>query len=102
LGGTVTAVATSSITVQDHSNASRVVTVTGSTTIEVITSTSTPPVAGTMANVIVNALVTIQGTNGQNGSFTAKDIKVGVPPPSMMSPMYGEDGQDSNDTQGDH
>ncbi len=90
LGGSITAVSGSSITVLDHDGKSVVVTVSASTTILVFaaptgssTATAMPPVpsVGTIADLLVGKMVRVEGMVNTDGSVNALHINVGMLPP---------------------
>ncbi len=88
VAGEITAVATSSITVKAGDNASRVVNITASTTIKVISAATSTPTTGSMTDLTVGKRVSAVGTPNSDGSLTATEIKVGTIP-SLQKPMKG-------------
>ncbi len=100
MSGTITAVSTSSITVQNRDGKSVMVFINSSTTIKVFTppatstnSTSTtttppqppttPPTPGTISDLMVGKIVSIEGTVLSEGTVTARNIMVGLVLPSL-------------------
>ena len=83
VSGEITAVSTSSVTVGKGEGKSRVVHITGSTTIQVFASATSTPTTGTMADLTVGKRVAASGTTNADGSLSALEIRVGasVPPP---------------------
>jgi peptidoglycan hydrolase-like protein with peptidoglycan-binding domain len=79
--GTITATSSTSITVQGVATTTlRVVMMNASTTIRVFASTTPPSeTAGTAADLVVGAAVTIQGTVATDGSVTATRVVVQKP-----------------------
>ncbi len=88
--GTITASSASSITLQNKDGASIVVNFTASTSIQVWSGTSTPPSAGTAADLLVGKMAAVEGQKNTDGSIRAVHITVGtrLPPPP---PMGGDD-----------
>ena len=85
--GEITAVSGMSITVKAGDENSRVVNITGSTTIQIFATATSTPVVGTMADLTVGKKVAAMGTANSDGSLTAVEIKVGMmppPPPPIM------------------
>ncbi len=116
MSGSITAVSTSSITVQNRDGKSVMVFINSSTTIRVFTppatstnSTSTtttppqppttPPTPGTISDLMVGKMVSIEGTVLSEGTVTARSIMVGMMPlpqnwhaPTMQNNQDGEHG----------
>jgi len=79
VSGTISAVASSSITVQNRDgNRSTVVLYTASTTIEVFSTTTPEWRAGTPADLVVGKAVGVQGTPNIDGTVDATRVKVGI------------------------
>jgi len=80
VSGTISAVASSSITVQNKDGSKSVIVhFTASTTIEVFNASSTPEwQAGTAADLVVGKAVGVQGTPNIDSSVNATRIKVGI------------------------
>ncbi|HEY4521351.1 MAG TPA: peptidoglycan-binding protein, partial [Candidatus Paceibacterota bacterium] len=80
VSGKITAVASSSITVENREGAKSVtVNYTASTTIEVFNASSTPQwQAGTSADLVVGKGVAVQGTRSGENTVDATRIKVGI------------------------
>ncbi len=79
IGGTISAVSGSSITVQGKDNTmSRTVNVTASTTIHMIATPGAAPTIGTMADLTVGKMVRVEGIPQLNGVINARQIKVGA------------------------
>lgn len=78
IGGTITAVTSSSITVKARDDRSRIVNVVASTTIQIFPGTGAGPSAGTMADLTVGKFVKAEGAPQTDGSLTARHIKIGV------------------------
>ncbi len=88
--GTITAVAASSITVKIDDNKSRTVHVSASTTIMVVANATSTPAVGSMANLTVGTAVMAEGAPNEDGSLTARHIKVGALPPMPMMQIRGQ------------
>jgi peptidoglycan hydrolase-like protein with peptidoglycan-binding domain len=87
VAGTISAGDTSSITVTTGNGQTRVVTISASTSIEVFAGTTTPPTAGTIANLTVGSVVSADGEPQSDGSLAAEHVQVGV---AMPQPQSGE------------
>ncbi len=77
VAGTISASSASSITVQTKDGSSRIVNVTASTSIQVITPPM-PPTLGTIADLTVGKMIRAEGLPQADGSLTARQIKVGI------------------------
>jgi peptidoglycan hydrolase-like protein with peptidoglycan-binding domain len=97
--GTISANNTTNIVVTTD-NGSVTANVSASTTIKVFAGTSTPPTAGTVADLVVGKKVAVMGPKNSDGSIEARDIAVGdvlpmMPPPQMNNGM-GQGGPGPN------
>ncbi len=85
IAGEITANSSSSITVKVKDGNTRVVNITGSTTISVFATATSSPTTGTISDLTVGKSVMAEGDANADGSLTARMIKVGIlPPPPMM------------------
>lgn len=76
--GTITAVTATSITVAGLGGNSRVVNVNASTTIEVLVTATSTPIAGTTADLTPGKTVKAEGPAGADGSIDARHIRIGI------------------------
>ena len=89
--GTITANNTSNITVQNLEGTSVVINITASTTIKVWNGTSTPPVAGGVADLVVGKYAMADGPRNSDGSIQSVHIAVGDTLPPMPPPRNKKD-----------
>lgn len=78
LGGTITVSSDTSITVQGKEGKVRVVNISSSTAIQVLSSATATWVAGSTTDLTVGKMVRIEGTPQSDGSLNATIIRVGV------------------------
>ncbi|MBV9159013.1 MAG: peptidoglycan-binding protein [Candidatus Kaiserbacteria bacterium] len=94
--GTVNASSATSITVQmGMGSTTKTAIINASTTIQVFNGTTTPPTAGTVADLTIGKRVMVEGTKASDGTVTATRIAVGEFP----MPMNG--GDDHREQHGD-
>ena len=86
--GPITANSGASITVSyatGSTSVSVIVNLASSTVIQVFNSTTTPPVAGSVASLTVGSKVIVEGTLNADKSVAARTIRVGILPPPFGS-----------------
>ena len=89
VGGTINSVSGNTVTVQTPDGATRIVTLSASTTIEVFTGTSTPPTVGTISNLTAGLKIAADGKLNTDNSISALHVRVGTlppPPPARTAP----------------
>ena len=98
IAGSITTTNGNDITVVNGDGRIVVVHVTGTTTIKVWSSTSTPAVTGSLSDLIVGKKVAADGPKGADGSITAVHITVGTMLPKMDMPGMMGGHMDDNDS----
>jgi peptidoglycan hydrolase-like protein with peptidoglycan-binding domain len=91
LRGTITANNTTNVVVQIENGTSITVNVSASTTVKVFNGTSTPPTAGTVADLVVGKKAMVEGKKNDNGTVDARMIAVGTDLPMIKMMMDGND-----------
>jgi peptidoglycan hydrolase-like protein with peptidoglycan-binding domain len=98
VSGNITSVGSSTVTVQTPFGTPLVINWSASTTVEVYATSTGLATPGSSANLVVGANIIAAGTRNTDGTFTATDIKIGMP----MRTSGGQQMMMTNQQQGDN